>query len=200
VARRLRDRVLADARASTHITFQDADKNVIRMTWGEYALSVASQGKTGTVNYWLINQPTPLLWTAVYALAGLAGGCIYLLLLVAEPAAVGQGRDAAKEFVGARFFARLSVSTAAGALAFLVAILPAKLAIMAIKLPKVAGVNDSDAYASLLLLPTASGIFVSTFFNRVQEWLGTTLSSKKPKDGDSGAKTPRVDSTEGEHP
>jgi hypothetical protein len=179
-ARRLRDHVLADPRAKQTVTFKDKAQNTVTMTFGEFALHEAAKKQTNFVNYRLLNTPSAILWSAIYATAGLSGGFIYLLLLVVAPGAVvGQGDRIEVTFQGSILLARLCVSAVAGALSFLVVILPAQAAILSIKLPKMnVNTSEADVYGNMLLFPSAAGIFVSTFYERLKDWLNKLMLSK----------------------
>jgi hypothetical protein len=175
-ARAFRDRVFADARADTIIKFTTESGDIEEMTWRAFVLKHVARKQLNAFSFWLVNQPVKGLWGTVFALTGLAGGCIYLLLIIIEPGVVGrQAADADVALQPGRLLARLTVAAAAGLLAFFVLLLPASLAIVPLK---IVGAAESDVYASLLLLPAAAGIFSATFFEKVRVWLDRVLTRK----------------------
>ena len=183
-ARAFRERIFADRRAETMVMSRTDAGDVEEIPWRTFMLKRVATKQLNPLSFWLVNQTVGVLWSAIYALAGLAGGCIYLLLLIIEPSVVGRTSsevDAALQ--AGRLMARLVVAAGAGLLAYLVLLLPASLAIVPLKS---LGAATSDLYASLLLLPAAAGIFISTFFEKIRMWLDrimTTSENTKKKDG-----------------
>lgn len=176
-ARAFRERVHDDPRANQPVTTTTPTGDKEEMTWATAVLKRAARRQTNAAIYWLINEPVSFLWATVYGFAGLSGGCIFLLILVVDPSIVRrQPADVDREFEAGRFLARLAVATTAGVLAYFVTILPASAAILPLKS---IGARSSDVYGSLLLLPTASGIFISNFFGKLPVWLDNVLAAKQ---------------------
>ena len=181
-ARQVREAVFNQPDAKQMVEFKNKKGDTEQMMRADYLLSFIANGRTNPMFYWLINQPVSFLWATIYGITGFAGACLFLLLLIIAPAAVGQDpKTIAAQFEAAKLIARFAVATAAGVLAYFVAILPADLTMLAARLSSFGQPRDSDVYGLLLLLPVAAGIFVSTFFTKVGAWLDKTLTPKGKK-------------------
>jgi hypothetical protein len=178
--REFREAVTRDPRAKSIVSSTTPSGDTERREWARYILREVVPAQTNPVTAFLVRQRPSVLWLFQYALAGIAGGSIYLLILLIDPKIMGRDpATALAESEPGRLFGRLLLAGAAGVLTGFAVRLPASLAFGALRLPATGMLSQSDAYSSLLLFPLAAGTFSSTFYAKLHLWLERILSKDK---------------------